>query len=159
MYCRSSACTFFLVQMFWSTTLYIGRCLMISDLFPSLLTVFVCLFSFRRSKLPRSRTNSTETLLRPPKPPTSAGRGKTTFKLSSSRGSSRASSRRSSVELASDEETWYDRASSLKSGSKKTRQVWGSSPQMNTATPTDRGRTVSKQNGKRLAVLSLSCSP
>ena len=118
----------------------------------------VCLLSFanRRNKLPRSRTNSTENLLRPSKPAGSVERAKPSYRLSSSRcssrGSSRGSSRRSSVELMSEEENWYDgRSSGVKSGGQKTRRVWGSSP--NTAgtsvTPADtKRRSAKKQHGK-----------
>ena len=76
------------------------------------------------------------------------------YKLSSSRcssrGSSRGSSRRSSVDLGSDEESWYNRSSGQKlpkSGGRKPRQVWGGSPGVS-ITPAAKGRSAPKHSGE-----------
>ena len=115
-----------------------------------------CLSAHRKNKLPRSRTNSTENLLHPPKPVSSVERAKPSYRLSSSRcssrGSSRGSSRRSSVELMSEEENWYNgRSSGVKSGGQKNRRVWGSNPHTagTAVTPADtKQRSAKKLHGR-----------
>ena len=59
------------------------------------------------------------------------------------------------MEMGSDEEAWYDRASSLKSGGRRTRQVWGSSPRLAPGAPVtpaeSRGRSASKKKNGEMA--------